>query len=166
MKAIAAVDRKWGIGREGKLLQPIPEDMRFFKQMTWGKVVVMGRTTFTSLPGQKPLSNRVNIVLTTDLDFEREGIITCHTGAELLALVSSYPPDNVFIIGGESVYRQFLPYCTEALITKIEQSYPADTYFGNLDKDPAWQLAAVGEPKRHQGIEFRFCTYINTKPKS
>ena len=108
MKLIVNVDRQWNIGCDNGLLFSIPEDMKFFRQTTTGKVVVMGRKTLDSFPGGRPLKNRVNIVLTRDSSFEREGTLVCHSVQEVFDAVKDYNTDDVFVIGGESVYKMFL----------------------------------------------------------
>jgi dihydrofolate reductase len=134
MKALVAVDLDWGIGYQGDLLKRIPEDMKFFKSMTLGKVVIMGRATFDSLPGKKPLKDRINIVLSKNHNYENGEIIVCHSVEELLREIQKYNSDDVFIIGGETIYSQLLPLCTNAYITKIKNRYPADKYFANIDE--------------------------------
>jgi dihydrofolate reductase len=119
MKAIVAVDLNWGIGYQGKLLQRIPEDMKFFKAATTGKVVIMGRETFESLPGKEPLKDRVNIVLSRNQLFNNENVIICRSLTELFVELKKRLWDDVFVIGGESIYIQLLPYCSEALLTRI-----------------------------------------------
>ena len=122
MKAIVAVDLNWGIGYRGNLLQRIPEDMKFFKQMTLGKVVIMGRETFESLPGKEPLKDRINIVLSKDECFTNEKVTICRSLDELFYELKKYNSDDVFVIGGESIYTQLLPYCSEVYVTKIDNT--------------------------------------------
>lgn len=160
MKAIVAVDLNWGIGYKGKLLQRIPEDMEFFRQMTLGKVVVMGRETFESLPGKKPLKDRINIVLSRNRNFKNGDVIVCHSLEELFNQLKNYNSDEIFIIGGESVYTQLLPYCTEIYITKIQNIYAADKYFINIDKEKSWNLVYSSDLKEYNGIHFSFHKYI------
>lgn len=163
MKAIVAVDLNWGIGFKGKLLQRIPEDMEFFKQMTLGKVVIMGRETFESLPGKEPLKDRINIVLSKDKKFANENVTICRSTDELFLELKKYNDDNVFVIGGESVYTQLLPYCTEAYVTKIHNSYVADKFFCNLDKEERWETLSIGDLKTYKDIQFKFTKYMKTK---
>ncbi len=163
MKAIVAVDANWGIGCGGRLLQHIPEDMKFFKQTTLHKVVIMGRETFESLPGQEPLKDRVNIVLSRKADFIHEKVTICRSLPELFRAIAQYDTDDVFVIGGESVYTQLLPYCSAALVTKIEKLYVADKFFVDLDEEKNWRLVAAGEPKSYQDIRFSFCTYVQSE---
>ena len=159
MQLIAAVDANWGIGRENKLLVSIPSDMKFFREATSGKTVIMGRKTLESFPGGKPLKNRRNIVLTSDPDYAPEGAETVHSVKEALELVKAETPDNVFCIGGESVYRQFLPYCSTAYITKIGHAYAADAHFPDLDADPEWQIASQSDEQTYFDLMYHFLVY-------
>ncbi|MCB8815650.1 dihydrofolate reductase [Desulfosporosinus shakirovi] len=159
MKAIAAVDLNWGIGYRGNLLKRIPDDMKFFKQMTLGKVVIMGRETFESLPGQEPLKDRVNIVLSKSERFDNERVILCRSLDELYSELEKYDTDDVFVVGGESVYSQLLASCTEAYVTKIEEKYVADKYFVNLDKNKAWKLVSATNLQNHENIGYKFVKY-------
>jgi len=162
MNTIVAVDEKWGIGCDGKLLYDIPEDMRFFREKTAGKVVVMGLTTLKSLPSSKPLKNRVNIVLSFDDDPVLAGdIIVCKSIDELLKAVKVYDSKDVFVIGGQAIYRQLLEHCKVAYITKINGAKKADTFFPDVDKLDNWELESVSEEKEHEGHKFTFCKYIN-----
>lgn len=163
MKAIVAVDLNWGIGYQGKLLQWIPEDMKFFKQMTLGKVIVMGRETFESLPGQEPLKDRTNIVLSGNENFSNEKVTICRSLDELFQELNRYNLEEIFVIGGESVYKQLLPYCDEAFVTRIEKKYQADKYCPNLDQEKDWILVSESEPKHYQDIQFRYLKYQTTR---
>ncbi|MDF2530984.1 MAG: dihydrofolate reductase region [Clostridia bacterium] len=161
MKAIVAVDLNWGIGYRGNLLLRIPDDMKFFKQMTLGKVVIMGRETFESLPGQEPLKDRINIVLSKSECFKNEKITICRSLDELFQELRKYNLDEVLVIGGESVYAQLLPYCTEAYVTKIESKQVADKYFINLDKEEAWEIVSIGEMRSYNNTQYSFLNYVN-----
>ena len=160
MKLIVAVDLNWGIGYRGNLLQRIPGDMKFFKQMTLGKVVIMGRETFESLPGKEPLKDRVNIVLSKNECFNNEKVTICRTLNELFCELEKYNSDEVFVIGGESVYSQLLSSCTEAYVTKIENKYVADKYFIDLDKNKAWKLITTSNLQNYEDIQYKFIKYI------
>lgn len=162
MKLIAAVDKNWAIGKEGKLLVSIPEDMKLFRGETGGKVVVMGRKTLESFPNGRPLKNRVNIVLTTDENYKAEDVILCHSIEEVREELKKYPSDNVYVIGGGRIYEQLLPYCDTALITKIDFAYDADTYFPNLDQMEGWRETASSEEKTYYDLEYYFKTYENS----
>jgi dihydrofolate reductase len=163
MKAIANVDLNWGIGCNGNLLVRIPEDMRFFKETTLGKIVVMGKDTFDSLPGRQPLKERTNIVLSRNNDFNPSGVIKCSSIGDLNQNLSKYNLNDVFVIGGESLYKQLLPFCSEAYITKVESRFDADKFFVNLDMEDAWEVIEESEVKTHNDISFRFVKYINKK---
>lgn len=159
MKAIVAADRNWGIGFENKLLASIPSDMKFFRETTMGHVVVMGRKTLESFPNGRPLPKRTNIVLTTDRGYQAKGAILVHSKEELLEELKKYDSEEVYVIGGGSVYEMMLPYCDTALVTRIDFAYQADTYFPNLDEQPEWVLAEEGEEQTCFDIEFAFNRY-------
>ena len=163
MNLIVSVDQNWGIGRDGKLLFFLPADMKFFRETTQGGVVVMGRGTFESLPGKRPLKNRVNIILSGNTALTPEGFLVCYSIEEVRRTIEKYDNDTVFIIGGESLYREFLGDCATAYVTKVERSVPADRYLPNLDQLPDWRLVFESEPQEHEGISFRFCTYRRTE---
>ena len=163
MKAIVAVDKNWGIGYMGKLLERIPEDMRFFKQTTMGKVVVMGRTTFDSLPGCQPLKSRTNIVLSSDKDFFHPGIIACRSLEELFKITSGYAEEDIYIIGGAQVFTELLPFCSEAYVTKFENTHPADSFFPNLDIDISWTPIIISESMQHNDLQYSRVKYVNNK---
>ena len=143
----------------------IPEDMRFFKKKTTGKVVVMGRKTLESFPGSKPLKDRENVVLSTQLNFSAGGAKLVNSMFELFKLLGEYEDKDIFVIGGGSIYKQLLPFCDTAYITKIDAVFDADTAIPNLDEDPEWRLSSQKKGGEHQGIEFSFCTYKRRKEK-
>lgn len=157
MKLIVAVSKNWGIGRDNNLLFNIPSDMKFFRESTLNKAVIMGRKTLDSFPGGKPLKNRVNIVLTKDKSFSREGVIVCHTKEEALEILKNY--DDVFVIGGEAIYNMFLDYCDTALVTRVDTFADADKFFKNLDEDDKWKLVYTSEAIEENGHTFRFSRY-------
>lgn len=159
MNIIAAVDKNWAIGWRGNTLADIPADRRLFREETMGKVVVMGRKTLESLPGGQPLAGRVNLVLSRDPGFRIKGAMVCHSLEEVLKECKKYPTEDVFIAGGEEIYRQFLPYCSIAHITYIDYAYQADTYFPNLEADPEWVLAAEGEEQTCFDLCYTFQMY-------
>lgn len=160
MNLIVAVDNQWAIGCKGKLLNSIPEDMKFFRETTMGKAVIMGRKTLESLPNGMPLTQRTNIVLTRDKDFKMKGVIAVHSVEEALEAASVFESDDVYVIGGASIYEQFLPYCNVAHVTKMDYVYEADTYFPNLDKDKQWILAAESDEKTYFNLEYKFVMYL------
>ncbi len=160
MKAIVCVDNNWGIGFGNDLLYHIPADMKFFKEKTTGNVTVMGLATFLSLPDQKPLKDRTNVVLAADKDFYADGIIICHTIDELISKLGEYDTDDVFVCGGASIYEQLLPYCDTVYVTKVnEGSKQAEKFFPNLDLKPEWKLTYESEAMTHKDLSFVFTTY-------
>lgn len=165
MKSIVAVDEKWGIGRRNGLLFDIKADMRHFVQHTRGKTVVMGSNTLLSLPGGMPLKNRVNIVLNPEgdeRDAQKKGYILTRSVPELLKKVSEYPADDVYVVGGAMLYRTLLPYCDEAIVTKVRADGDAEVFYENLDKLPEWSLSEESEPVEDSGYTLTFCTYRNS----
>ena len=159
MNLIVAVAKDWGIGCENQLLFRIPEDQKYFRAATIGKVVVMGHSTFKSLPGGKPLKDRTNIVLSRDAVLSIPDVIVCNSTEQLLEQLKAYNPDDVFIIGGAKVYSEFLNLCNKAYITKIDAVLPADTFFPKLDEMVNWKLTEESEIKEHNGLTFKFCIY-------
>ena len=159
MKCIVAVDSNWAIGKNNQLLVSIPADMRFFKEQTMGKVVIMGRATLESFPGGKPLKGRVNIVVTRDPRYYAPDAVIVHSVEEAAAVASRYPADDVYVIGGASIYRQFLPLCDTAYVTKIDYAYDADTYFPNLDEAPDWELLEESDEQTYYDLTYAFTTY-------
>ncbi len=161
MKAIFHADKEWGIGKKNDLMFSLPKDMKFFRETTKGKVVVMGLNTLRSFPGGKPLKNRVNIVLSPET--VDEDVITAHNLDELFEEVKKYPQDDVFVIGGASVYRTLIPYCTEVLVTKVDAVGGADVFAPDLDKDENFTLIFESEPQEDNGYTIKFCTYRNKR---
>ena len=159
MKLILATDENWAIGKDGGLLCHIPGDLKYFKERTRGKTVVMGRPTLESLPGGKPLPNRDNIVLTTRENYAPEGVLIVHSEDELDDVLKKYDGDDVFIIGGGKVYREFLPKCDTCYITKIYQKFEADTWFVNLDEMDEFEIVWQSEVQEEKGIRYQFFEY-------
>ncbi len=159
MKMIVCADKNWGIGKNNQLLVSIPSDMKFFRTTTTGHVVVMGRKTLESFPNGMPLPKRTNIVLTGNKDYNGHGAIVVGSKEELLDELSNYESDEIYIIGGESIYRMMLPYCDTAYVTRLDYAYDADTFFPDLDADDEWYLAVEGEEETYFDIEFYFNTY-------
>lgn len=156
MNLIAAVDVNWAIGYKNKLLVSIPDDMKFFRQTTTGKVVVMGRKTLESFPNGQPLKNRVNIVLTSDKNYKVKDAIVVHDLDELHKELEQYNSEDVYVIGGESIYRQLLDECDVAHITKIDYAYDADAYFPNLDEKEEWQITEDSDEQTYFDLEYYF----------
>lgn len=159
MNLIVAVDKNWAIGLNNKLLVRIPSDQKFFREETTGKVVVLGRKTLETFPGGLPLKNRTNIILSTDKNYKVKDAVVVHSIEELLEEVKKYDSEDVYIIGGESVYREMLPYCDTAHVTKINHAYEADTYFPNLDELSEWSITATSEEQTYFDLEFEFVKY-------
>lgn len=159
MNLIAAVDNKWGIGYKNKLLISIPDDMKCFKEITMGKVCVMGRKTLESLPGGRPLSGRVNIVLTGDTTYKKSDVIVVNSVEAALEKLKEYDTNDVFIIGGESIYEQFMPYIDTAYITYIDYSYQADKHLTNLDKLSQWKMVKESEEQTYFDVEYYYRKY-------
>lgn len=163
MKAIVAVDEKWGIGKNNDLLFSLPADMKFFRETTMGKVVVMGSRTLKSFPNGNPLKNRTNIVLSTTI--ERDDCTIVKSLDALLKEISKYPKDQVFVIGGAMLYKTLLPYCTEVLVTKVNADGGAEVFFENLDALDNWKCVSVSEPVETNEKIINFTTYKNLAPK-
>lgn len=158
LNAIVAVCADWGIGHEGALLVRNKADMRSFVAHTTGRTVLMGRATLDSFPGGRALANRRNVVLTRDAAFARENVEVAHSVEEALAMVAGDP--EVWVIGGEQVYRQLLPQCARAIVTKHACTRPADAFFPDLDADPAWRVTEESdEAQTPEGVSYRFVTY-------
>lgn len=158
MQLIAAVDKNWGIGKDGGLLFSIPKDMKFFRTKTTGKTVIMGRTTLESMPGGKPLPKRRNIVITKNPDYKCEGAEIVHSIEEAVSIAE---PD-AFVIGGAEIYAQMLSLCDTAYITKVSADGNADKFFPNLDETGHWRLAE-SIPDSDSGYDLIFCKYIFDK---
>lgn len=163
MNLIAAVDKNWAIGKENKLLVSIPADMKFFRETTTGKVVVMGRKTLESFPNGLPLKNRINIVLTSNQDYHVKDAIIVHSLEKLKQELTKYNSEDIYVIGGESVYRALLDECDTAHITKIDYAYEADAYFPNLDEKSEWKITADSEEQTYFDLEFHFLKYEKAK---
>ena len=163
MNIIVAVDKNWAIGNNNKLLVSIPSDMKFFRSTTTGKVVVMGSKTLESFPNGLPLKNRTNIVLTANPDYKVKDAIICHTIEELLETLKAYDSEDIYVIGGDSIYHQMLPYCDVAHVTKIDHAFEADAWFPNLDDMPEWEVTADSDEQTYFDLEFRFLKYERKK---
>ncbi len=159
MNVIAAIDKNWAIGLGNKLLVSIPQDMKFFRETTKGKVVAMGRKTLESFPNGLPLKGRVNVVLTSDRNYKAEGAVLVHSIDEMVEELKKYDSEDVYVIGGESIYRQMLPYCDTAYLTKIDYAYEADTYFPNLDQEPDWKMTKISDEQTYFDLAYEFTVY-------
>lgn len=166
MNLIVSVDKNWGIGREGRLLCPIPEDMKQFKAHTLGKVVVLGRLTLATFPKQQPLPGRDNIVLSRDAAYSLPNAAVAHSLDELFSQLRAYEEEKIYVIGGEAVYRLLLPYCHRAFVTRLEEDFSADRFLPDLEQLPGWTLRDSSPRFEHEGTGYRFCTYENKNPQA
>ena len=156
MELIVAVYDDWGIGKDGTQPIAVSADRKFFREMTRGAMVIVGRKTLADFPGGKPLPNRTNVVLSRS-KVDMPGVVVCPTTEEAAALAKTV--DRAMVIGGGSIYRQMLPYCDSALVTKVYCNPGSDTYFPNLDEDPAWELAEILQSGEENGIRYEMCRY-------
>lgn len=159
MNLIVAADRKWGIGKNGGLLASLPTDMKYFREHTRGKVVVMGRKTLESMPGGKGLPGRINYVITTKKDYEAEDCNIVHSPDELWQSLRQYDPDDVFLIGGATLYNKYYKLCDRLYITRIDADLAADTFITDMSADPDFELESESETISENGLSFRFCVY-------
>ncbi|MGN0168821.1 MAG: dihydrofolate reductase [Acetatifactor sp.] len=159
MNMIVAVDEHWAIGYKNSLLVSIPNDQKHFREETTGKVVVLGRKTLQTLPQGQPLKNRTNIILSGNKNYHVKDAMVVHSVEELLEELKQYSSEEIYIIGGGSIYRQLLPYCDTVHVTKIEHTYEADTYFPNLDEDPEWEITADSDEQTYFDLAYTFVKY-------
>ena len=156
MDAIVAVYDDWGIGRDGTQPIALTVDRKFFREQTKGAMVIVGRRTIADFPGQKPLPGRVNVALTRS-QIEIPGFTVCHSPEE--AAEQAETAEKAMVIGGGSIYRQMLPYCDKAIITKVHVIPESDTFFPNLDEDPNWELSEILQSGEENGIGYEMCVY-------
>lgn len=193
MNLIAAVDKNWGIGYGGELLFSIPGDKKYFRELTVGKVVIMGRKTFQSLPDAAPLPDRMNIVLTENADAllsfinlasalnyysgyllgqtgadkndpeksAKNNLTICNSLSAVAGVIADYNTEDVFVIGGQDIYEQYIGQCETAYITKVDVELKADRYLPNIDKLPDWTLSSVSPLMKYRKYEYAFCKYVN-----
>lgn len=166
MQAILHCDRKWGIGKRNDLMFRLPQDMKFFRNTTSGKVVVMGSNTLLSFPGEKPLKNRTNIVLWPGGDekrAERDGFVMVQSLEELSKELKKYNTDDVFIIGGAMMYHTMLPYCRYVYLTIVDADGGAEVFFDNLELLKNWTVVEESEPVQDNGYTIRFTKWENSE---
>ena len=156
MELIVAVYDDWGIGKNGTQPIALSADRKFFRETTRGAMVIVGRKTLSDFPGGKPLPNRINVVLTKQ-DIQIPDVITCHSPEEAVTIAKT--TQRAMVIGGGSIYRQMLPYCDTAYITKVHTTPESDTYFHNLDNDPGWKLLNILMRGEENGIPYEMCLY-------
>ncbi len=165
--SILSADNKWGIGKRNGLLFSLPLDMKFFRTTTSGHVVAMGENTLLSFPNSKPLKNRTHIVLSADPAHNYEDVINVHSFEDFLKTIKEKAlNEDVYIIGGASIYNQMIPYVDKVLLTKVNEDGGAEVFFHNLDEDPNFECVEMGEPLIDNGHEIRFTTYVNKNKKS
>ena len=161
IRAIVHADKEWGIGKNNDMMFSLPKDMKFFRETTSGHTVVMGGNTLRSFPNGKPLKNRVNIVLSRGQ--VRDDCVIVRSYEELKKELKSRKNEEIFIIGGGEVYKELLPYCDEALVTKVDAVGGATVFFPNLDKLPNFERIYESEEIEDNGYKIRFTTYQNKK---
>ncbi len=159
MNLIAAVDNNWAIGYQNSLLVRIPEDQKWFRETTTGKAVIMGRKTLESFPNKAPLKNRTNIVITKDINYKVEGAVVVHSVEEAVKAAEGFASEDIYVIGGESIYRQMLPLCDVAHITRIDYTYQADAFFPNLDADGEWKISETSDERTYFDLIYEFVKY-------
>ncbi|MBR2121530.1 MAG: dihydrofolate reductase [Lachnospiraceae bacterium] len=159
MQAIVAVDKNWGIGKNGQLLVRIPADMKMFRQETTGKVIIYGRKTLDTFPMRKPLENRTNVILSRNPELTVRNAIVAHSMEELDKVLEPYPDEDVYVIGGASVYEQLLPRCSTVHVTRIDFEYEADRFFPDLDKDPDFVITESSDEQTYFDIAYTFVKY-------
>ena len=157
MELIVAVYDDWGIGKDGTQPIALSADRKFFREMTRGAMVIVGRRTIADFPGQKPLPGRVNVALTRS-DMEIPGFTVCHSPAEAAELAKT--AEKAMVIGGGSIYKQMLAFCDRAIITKVHVTPESDTYFPNMDEAPDWELAEIIQSGEENGIRYEMCLYV------
>ena len=156
MELIVAVYDDWGIGKDGTQPVALLADRKFFRETTRGAMVIVGRKTLADFPGGRPLPNRVNVVLTRQ-DVEIPDVVICHSPEEAVALAKN--AERAMVIGGGSIYKQMLPYCDTAYVTKVHARPESDTFFPNLDAHPQWELSQILQSGEENGIAYEMCLY-------
>lgn len=182
MKAIVAVDKNWGIGKDGDLLFHLPGDLKYFRETTKDAIIIIGRKTLESFPDGKPLPDRTNVVITRNEDYQAEDCIICHSAEEAVviaqaldledsfagderadvkndAIADSSASQKIYVCGGGEIYRMMLPWCDQILVTKIDADMEADTYFPDLDEDPEFEMTWESAPMEDKGISYIFTEY-------
>lgn len=163
IRAIVHADKEWGIGKGNGMMFSLPKDMKFFRETTMHHVVVMGGNTLRSFPHGKPLKNRVNIVLSRGQ--VRDDCVIVRSYEELFAEMKTREGEDIYVIGGGEVYRALLPYCEEALVTKVDAVGGADVFFPDLDAHPDFVCVDEGIPTEDNGLTIRFAKYKNVKTR-
>jgi dihydrofolate reductase len=159
MKAIVVVDNNWGIGKGDQLLVHLPGDLKYFKEKTLGKTIIVGRKTLESFPGGKPLPGRKNIVLTTNREFEMDNCSVSNDLDDLFHQIATLDGEEIFVVGGACIYEMFLPYCDDVYVTRIQETYDADKYFPNLDQSDSFVKTWQSDMIEEKGVQYRFEKY-------
>ena len=163
MNMIVTADDNWAIGNRGRRLVSIPSDNRFVQEETQGKVVVLGRRALADLPHRQLLPDRTNLVLTSDPTCRIRGAETLPDLAHLLQKLQAFPSEDVYVLGGESTFRQLLPYCDLIHVTKLHHHYQADAWFPNLDELDEWVITGDSEEQTYFDLEYHFFRYERRK---
>ncbi|NLW12721.1 MAG: dihydrofolate reductase [Clostridiaceae bacterium] len=172
MNLIAAVDMNWAIGKQDELLFRIRTDLRRFKELTRDNIVICGRRTVQTFPGGKPLAGRINLILSRQHDLDIEDAIMCRDQDELFAELNrlnfeGYDDSQIYVIGGASIYKLLMPYCSKALITYIHASVEdADCHLPDFGRLTNWIMQDKSEIMSENSIEFEYRTYINPDPET
>ena len=156
MDLIVAVYDDWGIGKDGTQPIALHADRKFFREQTRGAMVIAGRRTIADFPGQKPLPGRVNVALTRGTG-EIPGFTVCNSPEAAAELAKT--AERAMVIGGGSIYKQMLPLCDTAYVTKVHVTPESDTFFPNLDQLPDWELDAVLQSGEENGVSYEMCLY-------
>ena len=164
MNFIVAVDDNYAIGKDNKLLYHLPSDLKYFKETTLNKVVVMGDKTYFSLP-IKPLPKRLNIVVSIDENLKLDNAIVVNNFKQLFEKLNEYDSDEIFVIGGATIYNSLMDYCKYAYITRIYSSRPADVFVNNIEKMDHWKLIQESEMKNENELNYKFQIFENLKVK-
>ena len=157
MNLIVAVYDDWGIGKDGTQPVALSADRKFFRETTKGAMVIVGRKTLADFPGGQPLPKRVNVVLTRG-ELKQDGVVVCHSAEEAVELAKN--AEKAFVIGGGTVYRELLPFCDTAYITKVHTKPVSDTFFPNLDESPDWKLEEILQSGEENDISYEMCRYV------
>lgn len=163
MNCIVVVDENWAIGKDNDLLVHLPGDLKYYREKTIGKVIVIGRKTLESFPGSKPLPKRTNLVLTSNPDYKNDACTVCCGEEVLLEEMKKYNDDDIFISGGESIYNRYLDMCDNIYVTKIFKGFDADKHFKNIDEDKNYKLTWTSEILEENEIRYQFCKYERIK---
>lgn len=159
MNSIVVVDQNWAIGKDNDLLVHLPGDLKYYREKTIGKVIVIGRKTLESFPNSKPLPKRTNLVLTNNPNYKNDDCIVCCGEEALQAEMAKYKDEDIFISGGEMIYNKFVDLCDTVYVTKIFKAFEADKHFKNMDEDDSYHITWTSKIQEENGIKYQFCKY-------